>query len=279
MVIKMNKFLKNKVFAFDLDGTLVNSKKELLPSSKKAIFELINNGAHIVLVSGRTYEGVLPIAQELELDKNGGFICSYNGGLIKNPTDGKIIFDKKFSYEETKEIHDFLSLNNISSITYKNKDIFTTDEINEYMLYEEKCLGVNVKKVPSLDLYIRDGVNKLLGTDKPEKINGIIGLLKNRFPYIEAYTSAEFFLEITPKGIMKSTSLKILLDSLNLTQNDLFAFGDGNNDISMLDFAHTSIVMENASEEVKKHGKYITHSCDEDGISYAINKIKEGIWR
>ncbi|MDY3890859.1 MAG: HAD hydrolase family protein, partial [Bacilli bacterium] len=57
------------------------------------------------------------------------------------------------------------------------------------------------------------------------------------------------------------------------------AFGDGNNDISMLDFAHTSIVMENASEEVKKHGKYITHSCDEDGISYAINKIKEGIWR
>ena len=95
MVMKMNKFLKNKVFAFDLDGTLVNSKKELLPSSKKVIFELINNGAHIVLVSGRTYEGVLPIAQELELDKNGGFICSYNGGLIKNPTDGKIIFDKK----------------------------------------------------------------------------------------------------------------------------------------------------------------------------------------
>lgn len=279
MVMKMNKFIKNKVFAFDLDGTLVNSKKELLSSTKEAIFELINNGAYIVLVSGRTYEGIIPIAKKLELDKYGGFICSYNGGLIKKPSDEKIIFDKKFSYSQAKEIHDFLSHNNISSITYKNNDILTTDDINEYMLYEEKCLGLKVKKVPSLDLYIRDGVNKLLGTDNPEKIKNIIEILKNNFPYIEAYTSADFFLEITPKGIMKSNSLKILLDSLNLTKEDLFAFGDGNNDISMLDFAHTSIVMENASDEVKKHGKYITHSCDEDGISYALNKIKEGIWR
>ena len=149
---------------FDLDGTLVNSKKELLPSSKKAIFELINNGAHIVLVSGRTYEGVLPIAQELELDKNGGFICSYNGGLIKNPTDGKIIFDKKFSYEETKEIHDFLNLNNISSITYKNKDTAPKEMIDKISPFI-KPTRTSLKTI--LAIFLRDkssSINPLIVT-------------------------------------------------------------------------------------------------------------------
>ena len=61
----MNEFVKNKVFAFDLDGTLVNSDKIILDSTKRAIKELINNGTHIVLASRRIYEGIYYVAEEL----------------------------------------------------------------------------------------------------------------------------------------------------------------------------------------------------------------------
>ena len=69
----MNRFVKDKVFAFDLDGTLVNSDKKILESTKKSIKKLIDNGAHVVLASGRIYEGIYHLAKELELDKYGGY--------------------------------------------------------------------------------------------------------------------------------------------------------------------------------------------------------------
>lgn len=275
----MNRFVKDKVFAFDLDGTLVNSDKKILESTKKSIKKLIDNGAHVVLASGRIYEGIYHLAKELELDKYGGYICSYNGGLVCDVSTGKIIFDRKLSREKTLEIHKFLKDNNLTHIMYYDGLILTTDEINEYIRNEEKCNSIPSKKVESFDSYIKDGVNKLLGTDDPKKIKEMEEKVKERFSDIEVYTSAPYFLEILPKGIYKSESLKMILKSLNLNRNDLISFGDGNNDIAMLDASGIAIVMDNASDNVKKHASYITHSCDEDGISFALDKIMSGEWQ
>lgn len=275
----MNRFVKDKVFAFDLDGTLVNSDKKILESTKKSIKKLIDNGAHVVLASGRIYEGIYHLAKELELDKYGGYICSYNGGLVCDVSTGKIIFDRKLSREKTLEIHKFLKDNNLTHIMYYDGLILTTDEINEYIRNEEKCNSIPSKKVESFDSYIKDGVNKLLGTDDPKKIKEMEEKVKEHFSDIEVYTSAPYFLEILPKGIYKSESLKMILKSLNLNKNDLISFGDGNNDIAMLDASGIAIVMDNASDNVKKHASYITHSCDEDGISFALDKIMSGEWQ
>ena len=272
----MNEFVKNKVFAFDLDGTLVNSDKIILDSTKRAIKELIDNGAHIVLASGRIYEGIYHLAEELELDKYGGYICSYNGGLVTNILSGENVFDRKLSKEKTLEIHKYLKENGLTHIMYYDGIILTTDEINEYIRNEEKCNNIPSKKVDSFEPYIQYGVNKLLGTDDPKKIKEMEEKVKKHFDDIEVYTSAPYFLELLPKGIYKSESLKMILKSLNLDTRDLISFGDGNNDIAMLDASNIAIVMDNASENVKKHASYITHSCDEDGISYAIKKIMSG---
>ena len=74
--------MKYKVLALDLDGTLTNSEKIITPRTKAALQEAARRGVCIVLASGRPTVGIQPLARELELEKFGGCILSYNGGKI-----------------------------------------------------------------------------------------------------------------------------------------------------------------------------------------------------
>ena len=80
-----------KVLALDLDGTLTNTKKEITPRTRAALQRAAAAGVRIVLASGRPTVGVQYLAKELELDKLGGYILSYNGGCIQDCATGKVV--------------------------------------------------------------------------------------------------------------------------------------------------------------------------------------------
>lgn len=75
------------------------------------------------------------------------------------------------------------------------------------------------------------------------------------------------------KGVNKASALRDLLKELGDTPESLVAFGDGQNDIPMLDLAAIGVVMDNANSDVKEHGKMITRSCNDDGVAAAIKQI------
>ncbi|MGM9760431.1 MAG: HAD-IIB family hydrolase, partial [Parabacteroides sp.] len=87
--------MKYKLLVLDVDGTLLNSQKEISSRTLAALLKVQNMGVHIVLASGRSTNGVMPIAKQLELDKFGGYILSYNGGQIIQASDGKLLFEKR----------------------------------------------------------------------------------------------------------------------------------------------------------------------------------------
>ena len=74
--------MQYKVLALDLDGTLTNTEKVITPRTKAALQEAARRGVCIVLASGRPTVGIEPLARELELQKYGGCILSYNGGKL-----------------------------------------------------------------------------------------------------------------------------------------------------------------------------------------------------
>ena len=82
-----------RVLVLDLDGTLTNSKKEVTPRTLEALLEVQKRGVKIVLASGRPTYGVAPVADELGLDKYGGYILSYNGGEIVNWQTKEILYE------------------------------------------------------------------------------------------------------------------------------------------------------------------------------------------
>ena len=82
-----------KVLALDIDGTLTNSKKQITKRTKEAVAHAALKGVKIVIASGRPVQGIRAFADELELDKNDGYILSFNGGRLISCRTGEVIHD------------------------------------------------------------------------------------------------------------------------------------------------------------------------------------------
>ena len=89
---------------------------------------------------------------------------------------------------------------------------------------------------------------------------------------MDIFRSAPFFLELVPKGIDKAKSLSRLLTKINLTPADMIAFGDGYNDLSMLEAVGTGVAMGNAVEEVKARAKVVIGENETTSIADFINR-------
>ena len=123
---------------------------------------------------------------------------------------------------------------------------------------------------------LKNPIHKVLITGKPEYVARIIDEFKEPFgDSLSIYRSAPFFIEVMAQGIDKAASLDRLSKSLGIKQEEVIAFGDGYNDLSMIEYAGMGVAMNNAVDGVKERADYITLSNDEDGIAYALNKFLE----
>ena len=87
--------MKYKMIVLDLDGTLTNDKKKITPKTKTALMRAQSLGIRVVLASGRPTYGITKLADELEIEKHGGFILAFNGGKITDCESGKVVFEQK----------------------------------------------------------------------------------------------------------------------------------------------------------------------------------------
>lgn len=263
-----------RVIALDLDGTLTNNAKEVTPKTREALLRAQDDGCIVVLASGRPTFGIEPVAECLELDKRGGFILSYNGGKIINWKSKEELYGKHLPKEVIPIIYEYAKKHGFALLGYVGREIVTEMPGDEYVKEESRINKMQIRKVDNLLNSIEDRPTKLLMTGKPAdmmKAEEELGtLLGNR---MAVFRSAPFFLELVPNGIDKAQSLLRLLGALNFTPNDLIAFGDGYNDLSMLHLAGMGVAMANAAPEVRAEADYVTLSNEEDGVAAAIEAL------
>ena len=85
------------MIVLDLDGTLTNNKKEITPRTKQALMQAQAAGVHVVLASGRPTYGIVPLAEELKLKDNGGYILAFNGGKISTAPRTKFFLNRNWT--------------------------------------------------------------------------------------------------------------------------------------------------------------------------------------
>lgn len=263
-----------RVLVLDLDGTLTNSKKEVTPRTLEALLEVQKRGVKIVLASGRPTYGVAPVADELGLDKYGGYILSYNGGEIVNWQTKEILYENILDPVLIPYLYWCAKKNDFAIVTYHNEFVLTENPEDEYVLKEALLNVMKIKPVEHFLSAITFPITKCLIVGEPSRL---IVLEKEMFDQLKGrmgvFRSEPYFLELVPKGIDKATSLQILLHGIGSSADEMIACGDGFNDISMIKLAGLGVAMANAQLEVQENADFITVSNDEDGIAQVVEKF------
>ena len=266
--------MEYRLLALDIDGTLTNGKKEITPKTRQVLIEAQEKGLRLVLASGRPVPGIMPLAEQLELAKYGGFVLAFNGGVIIDCSTGKPIYQDLLDTSVYPHLYEKGNSGDFRILSYLDGHIACEDIDNEYVRYEAMLNRMPLRKLRSFLEEIDFPEPKCLIVGNPEKLvvleQELAGYYKGR---MSIYRSEPFFLEVLPPGIDKAKRLEFLLGHLGIERSELMACGDGFNDLSMIRYAGLGIAMANAQEVVKEAADYITLSNEEDGVAAAVERI------
>ena len=269
--------LPYSIIALDLDGTLTNSEKNITPRTFDALMKAQREGVRLVLASGRPTFGIAALANQLQLADYGGYVLSYNGGRIIDWREKTVIFSQVVDQKLVPILYDFAEKAQLPIVTYLPEAILASKNEGEYLAEEARINGMPVVVAQNFveeAMQIAGGSTKFLIPGEPELLIQLESEMKAALSeQMEVFRSAPFFLELPPKGIDKAQSLQRLLTHLGLERESLMAFGDGFNDLSMIQFAGQGVAMANAVEEVKSIADFVTTSNEEDGIAHALEQL------
>lgn len=269
--------LPYSIIALDLDGTLTNSEKNITPRTFDALMKAQREGVRLVLASGRPTFGIAALANQLQLADYGGYVLSYNGGRIIDWCEKTVIFSQVVDQKLVPILYDFAEKAQLPIVTYLPEAILVSKNEGEYLAEEARINGMPIVVAQNFveeAMRIAGGSTKFLIPGEPELLVQLESEMKAALSeQMEVFRSAPFFLELPPKGIDKAQSLQRLLTHLGLERDSLMAFGDGFNDLSMIQFAGQGVAMANAVEEVKSIADFVTTSNEEDGIAHALEQL------
>ncbi len=270
--------MKYKLIALDLDGTLKNSNNEITELTRKVLIKAQEMGIKVVLASGRPTPGLRHEAHELLLEKYEGYLLSFNGARVMDCKTLTSIYEQTLTKEEARKAYQRAKEYNLACMTYKDDVILTEDIDDEYVNVEAKINDISKQKVEVFEDALPDTIFKVLLTGKPDYIASIVDEFKEPFgDSLSIYRSAPFFIEVMAQNIDKAQSLDYLVKSLGIKQEEVMAFGDGYNDLSMIEYAGLGVAMNNAVDGVKEKADRITLSNDQDGIAYTLLEEIEGL--
>lgn len=267
------------MIAFDLDGTALDDDKCLPERNRRVLAACVQRGIHIVPCTGRLAGG---IPREI-LDLGVRYAITINGGAIEDLREGRTLdrqlLKKRTAIEVMKLALDrpgvmcdaYVDGRGISEPRFY-------DHLERYGIPEAitKMIRQTRTKVPDVVGYIsRPGavVNKInmYFADLSER-----GRMKDRlrrFPDILVTSSVANNLEINSAGASKGAALRRLAELLDIDIRETMAFGDGENDYTMIETAGTGVAMGNAEESLKAVADYVTGSNNDAGMARAIETL------
>lgn len=263
-----------RALALDLDGTLMDSKKQLSEVNKEAVWKAIDAGVAVILASGRPLFGVMPVADKLELHKRGGYVLAYNGGNIVDCKTGELVYSKQIPKECIDDICLVARECGVSPLSYYEDKILAESDSDEYVIKEAFCNSAQIKVVSDVAGFIDYPVAKFLVVGEHDKLVPVQEkLLAKHSDALDIFFSEEYFLEVVPKDIAKDASLGALLLKLNIDRKEMIACGDAMNDLSMIRYAGLGVAMGNSYPGIKEYADYVAPTNDEDGVAAVIEQF------
>lgn len=269
-----------KLLALDLDGTLLNEKKEITPRTWAALERARSQGVLVVPVTGRPAQGLPQVVRTMPGLR---YVVSSNGATIRDIVTGETLLEKHLSADTCLLVLDKCAhvpmirqafrngVGYLSQADYNTlRDRYAGTSMLQYHLDTRQVLPGTVAEFLAAD---RQPVEELFFlTDSPQEKADLRALLTG-LPGIGFADPFPNDLEVIAGDIDKGEALRYLLQRLDISPAQVLAMGDGGSDLPLLQAAGIGVAMANATEAVKAGADYVTASCDEDGVALAIEKF------
>ncbi|MBM7642558.1 sugar-phosphatase [Streptococcus loxodontisalivarius] len=262
-----------KLVAVDIDGTLITDDRQITSEVFEAIQDAKAAGVKVVIATGRPIPGVQSLLSQLNLNQEGDYVITFNGGLVQDAATGQDIVKETLTYVDYLDI-EFLSRKlDVHMHAITKEGIYTANRnIGKYTVHEATLVDMPIYYRTPEEMADKEIV-KIMMIDEPEILDQAIANIPQEF--YDKYTivkSKPFYLEIMDKKVSKGNAIIHLADKLGITMDETMAIGDEENDRAMLEVVGTPVVMENGVPSVKALAKHITKSNNDSGVAHAIRE-------
>lgn len=269
-----------RIIALDLDGTLLNTVKDVTPENIAALTKAADAGIYIVPTTGRFFNGMPEIIRDLPFIR---YAITVNGAEVADHFTGEVIYRSEIPLERALELMCYLDTLPVIYDCYQDNAGWISEHLKAKIDSTVKdphfrnMLHTLRKPVPELKAFVTER-----GTDvqkiqffipTPELRLELLETLPKMFPDLAVSSSVSENIEVNAASATKGKALLALADHLGIPREGTMAFGDGLNDLSMIRAAGIGVAMENACAEAKAAADYITLSCDDHGVAHGIEKF------
>ncbi|MDN7244327.1 Cof-type HAD-IIB family hydrolase [Planococcus shenhongbingii] len=251
-----------KLLLLDIDGTLMNSKKEIPASAKEALIQARANGHELAIATGRGPFMIKRVLKELNIDT----FITFNGQYVVHK--GDLIHKEALNTDTLSDIVEYAEQRD-------HPIVFLTDErmVSTIDYHPDIDEGIKSLKFPHPamieDFHLTHEVYQALLFCEEEE----------QKQYHETFKNMQFVrwhrvsCDIIPEGGSKASGIKHLIKATGHAIEDTIAFGDGLNDLEMMDIAGISVSMGNGHERTKELATHVTDHVDEDGLAKAFSHL------
>ena len=259
-----------RLMAFDMDDTLLAPGGIITERTMAALRRAMAAGVYVVLASGRMLEAMLPTAQHIGVN---GPMVLYNGGMVYDTVNNRTVSRTVVPLETARAILRMAEEKGVYAQAYPGEGYFAHEYTRYTDMYEKhikvKC---NITGAP-LSEWITTGQVKMLFIGEKEQSAERIAMFSEAFPDVSFMNSKPHYIEVVAKTTDKAVALDAAVRDLGLTPEECIAFGDGQNDVSMLNYVGAGYCMQNASEGVKAKCRLFAPSNAEDGCAQVIERL------
>ena len=261
-----------KIVFIDIDGTLMNDKKQITKKTRDIINKLSNKGIIVVICSGRAREYAINISKEINFSN---YIISSNGGEVFDYRNNKIIYENEIDNDTIISLYNVVESYDASIIMNTNNGRVTNKRTKSECKIMENKISDFLKDNKVVQLVIVDDdlekiqrIKKELDKYSDLKIVNASKWLYNKKVKITKST----FIDIANKDTCKGEAVRKLCNYLNIELNKAIALGDSYNDLSMFEIVGKSVAMGNATEDIKSAVNEVTLTNNNDGVATFLEK-------
>jgi Cof subfamily protein (haloacid dehalogenase superfamily) len=226
----------------------------------------------VIVATGRMYRSVRPYLEQAELDDP--VIC-YQGAVVADPRTGEFLRHEPIPLELARETIAALQDDGFHVNCYVGDELYVsevTPEAERYAGFQ----SIPLHSVGDLAEWLSEPPTKLVAIDEPDVLDGLEARMKERFAgrlYIAK--SLPYFLEFASPDVTKGSGLAFLAEHLGFAPERTVAFGDGENDAELLQWAGFGVAVANAHPRVLAGADWVCPSAEVEGVAQVIEALLE----